>query len=191
MKTFKQFLEQKLYNEMDADLPKDTPQHIANPTPQVKTVTGNFGSMGSYVPKTGYHLDQKYRSSYNKTYQIGPEVYKKMKEHEKDIKSFLKEAGAEDNAAIESIAKDIVQDLVRENPSGDYLNKIPSFKSHQEVKAKGILQIDSPYESLNRSIESIKDLYLTKHPERNRTWDQIDGDMMLNTTLNYLKDTGK
>lgn len=183
MKTFKQFLEQKLYNEMDADLPKDTPQHIANPTPQVKTVTGNFGSMGSYLPKHWKYANEK-------TFKTGPNVNIEMNKYKNDIISFLKEAGAEHEEAIKSIAEDIVQDLIELDPSGESLIKIPSLKGHQEVKAKGILQIDSPFESLDRSIESIKNLYLKNHPERKATWDKIDGDININA-IKSLQNAGK
>lgn len=183
MKTFKQFLEQKLYNEMDADLPKDTPQSIVNPPAKVKTATGNFGNMGSYLPK---HLDY----ANEKTFKTGTNVNMEMNKYKKDIISFLQEAGARDNEAIKNIADDIVQDLVELDPSGRSLEKIPSLKGHQEVKAKGILQIDSPFESLDRSIESIKNLYLKNHPERKATWNKIDGDISIKT-INSLQDAGK
>ena len=158
MKTFKQFLEQKLYKEMD--MPP------ANPPAIVKQADFK----GSYLPKHDKYANEK-------TFKTGANVNTEMNKYKDDITSFLKEAGAKDNKAIENIAEDIVQDLVELDPSGESLKKISYLKGHQEVKAKGIFQIDSPFESLDRSIEFIKNLYLKNHPERNATWNKIDGDI--------------
>jgi len=185
MKSFKEFLEEKNYNEMDADLPKDIPQHIANPAPKVQTAQNNFGSMGSYLPTNWRYANEK-------TSKAGPNLNMEMNKYKNDIISFLQEAGAKDNQAIKNIAEDIVQDLIEQDPSGRSLDKIPSLKGHQEVKSKGLLQFDSNFASLDRSVEAIKNLYLNKSKlqnlsERKAIWSQIEGDIMIKS----LQDAGK
>ena len=84
MKTFKQFLKEKNYNEqMDADIP----QHIANPPAIIKYQDGPTKiNIGSYLPKVpGMHLD---KTDFNKI--KSPEDHIKNADNAKEIELTLK-----------------------------------------------------------------------------------------------------
>ena len=205
MKTFKQFLEQKLYNEyggMDADIPK-TPETPAYVKQYVNQGTKGLG-IQTYFPTV---FPNSTFSQPEDTSAAGPEIVRNTENEINNINLFLKELGVSPTE-IKEIQKAIESDFLHYSKGklhSDYKNlfkNIPSYKTYNDILTDKNVSVDvirkiKADKYFDKAIEQIGKLYLyvlgdtdrknEDFKNRKQTWQFIEGFYGLRRSLDSSK----